>query len=168
MFNIWTMSVSFEEVQNFTKYVGDVLFGSSKCNKLQRIQFSCKRKQIIEKLCIFISKNELTLQKVFDIILDREGLFVYKCKRSTSPVQCEVSKELCHTYDEIHFSSQTSSLKLNVRTDITDVICKLHTFVHWQSFITCMLYTSAEIDDAKVYEQFCVLMNFINGLCTHK
>ena len=162
------MSVSFEEVQNFTKYVGDLLFGSSKCNKLQRIQFSCKRKQIIEKLCIFISKHELTLKKVYELILDREGLFVYKCRRSSTPVQCEVSKELCHTYDEIYLLSQTSSSSINVRTDITDVICKLHTFVHWQSFITCVLYTSEEIDDAKIYEQFCVLLNFISALCTRK
>ncbi len=162
------MSVSFEEVENFTKYVGDLLFGYTKCNTLQRIQFSCKRKQIIKKLCIFLSKNELTLQKIFDLILDREGLFVYKRKRSTTPVQCEVSKELCHTYDEIHIYSQTSTSKIHVRTDITDVICKLHTFVHWQSFITCTLYTSENIDHAKIYEQFCVLMNFINALCIHK
>lgn len=162
------MSVTFEEVRNFTNYVRDTLFGSSKCNTLQRIQFTCKRKQLIEKLNIFLSQNDFHLGKVFKLILDREGFFVYKCKRATNPVQCEISKELCHTYDKVYLMSPTSSSDLNVRTDITDAICKLHTFVHWQSFITCMLYTSEEIDDAKVYEQFCVLLNFINALCTRK
>ena len=162
------MSVTFEEVTNFTHYVRDTLFGSNRCNKLQRIQFTCKRKQIIEKLNIFFGHHEFFLGKIFQQILDREGLFVYKCKRSATPIECEVSKDLCYTYDEIYMSSSISSIKINVRTDITDVICKLHTFVHWQSFIACMLYTSDVVDDLKLYEQFSVLLNFINALCTHK
>ena len=162
------MSVTPQEVSNFTQHVSDTLFGSSKCNKIQRIQFTCKRKQIIEKLNIFLAQNKYHLSTVFSLIIEREGLFVYKCKRSDPPVKCAVSEDICHTYDEVHLMSQTSHSVIKIRTDITDVICKLHTFVHWQSFVICMLYTSEKIDHLKVYEQFCVVLNFINALCTRK
>lgn len=162
------MSVTFKEVSNFTQHISDTLFGSNKCNKLQRIQFTCKRKQIIEKLKIFLAQNKYHLGEVFSLILDREGLFVYKCKRSDTPVKCAISDDICYTYDEIHFTSQTSHSLIRTRTDITDAICKLHTFVHWQSFVICTLYTSENIDHVQVYEQFSVVLNFINALCTRK
>lgn len=162
------MSVSFEEVQNFTQHVCDTLFGSNKCNKIQRIQFTCKRKQIIEKLKIFFDQNHFEIGKIFEILFDREGLCVQKCRRSAAPVKCAISDDICHTFDEIHFISPTARSSVTIRTDITDVICKLHTFVHWQSFVMRTIYASEQIDHRKLYEEFCVLLNFINSLCTHK
>tara|TARA_B100001094_G_scaffold121516_2_gene117229 strand:- start:10518 stop:11006 length:489 start_codon:yes stop_codon:yes gene_type:complete len=162
------MSAKYDEVTNFTQYVMDTLFGSNKCNSIQRIQFSCKRKQIIEKLNIFFSQNNFSMAQVFDILLEREGLFVYKCKRSAAPVRCAVSDDICHTFDEIHLISPITSSSILVRTDITDVICKLHTFIHWQSFVICTMYSSEKIDHVKLFEEFSVLLNFVNALCTHK
>jgi hypothetical protein len=162
------MSATFEEVQNFTQHVSDILVGSSKCNKLQRIQFSCRRKQIIEKLNINFAQNNYNIGKVFEMLLDREGLFIYKCKRSATPVKCAVSDDICHTFDEIYLMSPVTTSCITVRTDITDVICKLHTFVHWQSFVMRTIYDSDKIDHVKLHEEFSVLLNFINALCIRK
>lgn len=162
------MSATFEEVQNFTQYVSDMLFGTNKCNKLQRIQFTCKRKQIIEKLKINFGQNNYHIGKIFEVLLDREGLFVYKCQRSATPVKCAVSQDICHTFDKIYLISPIITSNITVRTDITDVICKLHTFVHWQSFVIRTIYEYEKIDHVKLYEEFSVLLNFINALCTRK
>lgn len=162
------MSFSLEEVTNFTEHICDTLFGSNKCNKLQRIQFTCKRKQIIEKLSIFFEKHKCNLREFLPVIKQSEGLFVYKCQRSPTPVKCAISGDTCHTYDEVHFLSPTATSKIFIRTDITDVLCKIHTFVHWQSFVISTVYTCEKIDHVKLYEQFCVLFNFINALFTRK
>lgn len=159
---------SFDEVSNFTQYASDTMFGTNKCNKPLRIQFTCKRKQMIEKLRIYLMKNDVFLLKLLDTIIENEGMYVYERKRSAAPVTCAVTNSKCYTFDEIYFSSPTESQKFIVRTDITDLLTKLHTFVHWQSFVTCVLYTNDSIDHSMLYENFSVLHNFISALVSTK